>query len=47
MGMNGIKRGNLGVHGVLDVVLWYCQKIKKRFETSPFLFVKSFDENLK
>ena len=29
MGMNDTKRENLGVHGVLNVLLWYCQEIKK------------------
>ena len=25
MGINDINKGNLGVHGVLNVLLWYCQ----------------------
>ena len=27
--MNGTKRDNLGVHGVINVLLWYYQIIKK------------------
>lgn len=27
--MNDTKRGNMGVHGVINVLLWYCQEIKK------------------
>ena len=29
MGINGIKRENLGVHGAINVLLWYYQIIKK------------------
>ena len=29
MGINGIKKGNLGVHGGQNVLLWYYQIIKK------------------
>ena len=29
MGMNGTKRDNMGVHGVINVLLWYYQIIKK------------------
>ena len=30
MGINDTKRDNLGVHGVINVLLWYYQIIKKR-----------------
>ena len=29
MGTNGIKREDMGVHGGQNVLLWYCQEIKK------------------
>ena len=28
MGINDTKRDNLGVHGVINVLLWYCQEIR-------------------
>ena len=38
MGTNGIKKGNLGVHGAINVLLWYCQEIKgDTYEVSAFL----------
>ena len=30
MGIIDIKKGNLGVHGVINVLLWYCQEIRVR-----------------
>lgn len=41
MGINGINKGNLGVHGVLNVLLWYCQIIKVRGSKEP-LFLAFF-----
>ena len=34
MGINDTKRENMGVHGGQNVLLWYYQIIKKKFETS-------------
>ena len=28
MGINDTKRENLGVHGAINVLLWYCQEVK-------------------
>ena len=33
MGINGMNKGIMGVHGVMNVLLWYCQIIKKRGST--------------
>ncbi len=41
MGINGINKGNLGVHGAANVLLWYCQIIKKRGSNEP-LFLLAF-----
>ena len=43
MGINGTKRENLGVHGVLNVLLWYCQEIKKNTFEEKIEIVTSTD----
>lgn len=46
MGINDTKRDNLGVHGGQNVLLWYCQIIKKkRFEMSLYFLCKEAMEN--
>ena len=30
MGIIDIKKGVLGVHGAINVLLWYCQEIRVR-----------------
>ena len=39
MGINGINKGNLGVHGVLNVLLWYCQEIRREALMKCLLFL--------
>lgn len=46
MGINGIKKGNMGVHGVLNVLLWYCQIIKKEVRDEPLFFMQGGDGKL-
>ena len=41
--MNDTKRDNLGVHGGQNVLLWYYQIIKKRFEVSLYFFMQGGD----
>lgn len=41
MGIKGINKDNLGVHGVVNVLLWYCQIIKVRGSNEP-LFLAFF-----
>ena len=47
MGINGIKKGNLGVHGVINVLLWYCQEIRERhlWSACSFYYVLEVMEN--
>ena len=42
MGTNGIKRDNLGMHGVINVLLWYCQEIKGEALIKCLLFFIMF-----
>ena len=39
MGIIDIKKGNLGVHGVINVLLWYCQEIRVRHLWSACSFL--------
>ena len=39
MGTNDIKKGNLGVHEAINVLLWYCQEIRRRHLWSACLFI--------
>ena len=41
MGINDTKRENLGVHGVQNVLLWYCQEIRGKalMKCLPFYYV--------
>lgn len=43
MGINGIKRENLGVHGGQNVLLWYYQEIKKNTFEEKIEIVTSTD----
>lgn len=43
MGINDTKRDNLGVHGVLNVLLWYYQIIKKEVRDEPLFFMQGGD----
>lgn len=47
MGINGVNKGNLGVHGVANVLLWYCQIIKIRGSNEPLFLCKEVMENHK
>ena len=42
MGTNDTKRDNLGVHGVINVLLWYCQEIKGKTLMKCLLFFIMF-----
>ena len=44
MRMNDTKRENLGVHGVINVLLWYCQEIKGELKDSSFCYAKKEKE---
>ena len=47
MGTNDIKKGNLGVHGVINVLLWYCQEIRGTpMKCLPFLLCLGGDGKL-
>ena len=41
MGIVETNRQKLGVHGAANVLLWYCQIIKKRGSNEP-LFLLAF-----
>ena len=47
MGIIDIKKGNLGVHGAINVLLWYCQEIKGEAPKKclPFLLCLEVMEN--
>lgn len=38
MGIIDIKKGNLGVHGVINMLLWYCQEIRREALRKCLLF---------
>ena len=43
MGINGTNKGNLGMHGGLNVLLWYCQIIKVRGSVEPLFLCEGGD----